>query len=56
MNSQLACINTNSILLGTSSSTCVKGTDSTKNSGVRAARETYTTSGKKKLHKKLYIQ
>ena len=51
MNSQLACINTNSTLLGTSPSTCVKGTDSTKNLDVKAARETDTTSGKKKLYK-----
>ena len=51
MNSQLAFINTNSTLLGTSSSTCVKGTESTKNSDVKAATETDTTSGKKKLYK-----
>ena len=51
MNSQLASINTNSTLLATSSSTCVKGTESTNDSHVKAAIETDATSGKKKLHK-----
>ena len=51
MNSQQAFINTNSTLLGTSLSTCVKDTESTKKSGVKAGKETDTTSGKKKLYK-----
>ena len=51
MNSQLASINTNSTLLATSSSTCVKGTESRNDSCVKAAIETDATSGKKKLYK-----
>ena len=51
VNSQLASINTNSTLLATSSSTCVKGTKSRKDSHVKAAIETDATSGKKKLYK-----
>ena len=51
MNSPLASINTNSALLATSSSTCVKGTESTNDSHVKAAIETDATSGKKKLYK-----
>ena len=51
MNSQQAFINRNSTLLGTSSSTCVKGTESTTNSDGKGERETDTTSGKKKLNK-----
>ena len=51
MNSPLASINTNSTLLATLSSTCVKGTESTNDSHVKAAIETDATSGKKKLYK-----
>ena len=51
MNSQQAFIDRNSTLLGTLSSTCVKSTESTKNSDVKGERETDTTSGKKKLYK-----
>ena len=51
MNSQLASINTNSILLATSSSTCVKGTASRNDSHVKAAIETDATSDKKDLYK-----
>ena len=51
VNSQLASINTNSTLLATSSSTCVKGTESTNDSHVKATIETDATSGKKKLYK-----
>ena len=50
MNSQQAFINRNSTLLGTSLSTCVKGTESTTNSDGKGQRETDTTSGKKKLN------
>ena len=51
MNSQLASINTNYTLLATSSSTSVKGTESTNDTNVKAAIETDATSGKKKLYK-----
>ena len=51
MNSQLASINTNSTLLATSSSTCVKDTESRNDSHVKVAIETDGTSGKKKLYK-----
>ena len=51
VNSPLASINTNSTLLATSSSTCVKGTESTNDSHVKAAIETDATSGKKMLYK-----
>ena len=51
MNSPLASINTNSTLLATSSSTWVKGTESTNDSHVKAVIETDATSGKKKLYK-----
>ena len=51
VNSQLTSINTNYTLLATSSSTCVKGTESTNDSHVKAAIETDPTSGKKKLYK-----
>ena len=51
VNSQLASINTNSTLLTTSSSTCVKGTESRNDSHVKAAIEADATSGKKKLYK-----
>ena len=51
VNSQLASINTKSTLLATSSSTCVKGTESTNYSHVKAAIETDAASGKKKLYK-----
>ena len=52
VNSPLASINTNSTLLATSSSTCVKGTESTNDSHVKAAIETDATSSKKTLYKK----
>ena len=51
MNSTLASINTNYTLLATSSSTSVKGTESTNDTNVKAAIETDATSGKKKLYK-----
>ena len=51
MNSQLASINTNSTLLATSTSICIKGTESRNDSHVKAAIETDATSGKKKLYK-----
>ena len=51
VNSPLASINTNFILLATSYSTSVKGTESTNDTDVKAALETDATSGKKKLYK-----
>ena len=54
VNSPLASINTNSTLLATSSSKCVKGTESTNDSHVKAAIETDATSGEQRLYKKLY--
>ena len=51
VNSPLAFINTNYTLLATSSSTSVKGTESTNDTNVKAAIETDATSGKKKLYK-----
>ena len=54
VNSPLASINTNSTLLATSSSTCVKGTKSTNDSHVKAAIETGVTPGKKSYTKTLY--
>ena len=51
MNSQLASINKNSTLSATSTSTCVKGTQSRNDSHVKAAIERDATSGKKKLYK-----
>ena len=51
VNSLLAPINTNYTLLATSSSTSVKGTDSTNDTNVKAAIEADATPGKKKLHK-----
>ena len=51
MNSPLASINTNYTLLATSSSTSVKGTESTNDTNVKAAIEADATSGKKKLYK-----
>ena len=56
VNLQLASINTNSTLLVTSSSTCVKSTKSANDSHVKPAIETDATSGKKKVIQKLYIQ
>ena len=50
MNSQQACINGNSILLGTSS-TCVKATVSTENSDGKGEGVLDITSGEKKLNK-----
>ena len=50
MNSQQACINRNSTLLGTSS-TCVKATVSTENSDGKGEGVSDITSGKKKLNK-----
>ena len=50
MNSQQACINGNSILLGTSS-TCVKVTVSTENSDGKGEGVLDITSGEKKLNK-----
>ena len=50
MNSQQACINGNSILLGTSS-TCVKATVSTENSDGKGEGVSDITSGEKKLNK-----
>ena len=51
VNSLLASINTNYTLLDTSSSTSVKGTESTNNTNVKVAIETDATSGMKKLYK-----
>ena len=51
MNSQLASINTNSTLLATSTSTCIKGTESRNDSHVKAAMATDAISGKEKLYK-----
>ena len=51
VNSPLASINTNYTLLAASSSTSVKGTESTNDTNVKAAIETDATSGKKKLYK-----
>ena len=51
VNSPLASINTNYTLLTTSSSTSVKGTESTNDTNVKAAIEADATSGKKKLYK-----
>ena len=51
VSSSLACINTNYTLLASSSSTSVKGTESTNNTNVKAAIEADATSGKKKLYK-----
>ena len=51
VNLPLAYINTNSTLLATSPSTCVKGTEITNDSHVKAATETNATSGKKRLYK-----
>ena len=46
VSSPLASINTNYTLLASSSSTSVKGTESTINTNVKAAMEADTTSGK----------
>ena len=54
VNSQLASINTNSTLLATSSSICVKGTENRNDSHVKAAIEADATSGKKMYTKTLY--
>ena len=51
VNSPLASIIRNYTLLATSSSTSVKGTESTNDTNVKAAIETDATSGKKKLYK-----
>ena len=51
VNSPLASINTNYTLLATSSSTSVKGTESTNDTNVKAAIETDAILGKKKLYK-----
>ena len=54
VSSPLASINTNYILLASSPSTSVKGTESTIDTNVKAAIATDATSGKKKLYKTLY--
>ena len=51
MNSPLASIDTKYTLLAISSSTSVKGTESTNNTNVETAIEADATSGKKKLYK-----
>ena len=51
VNSALASFNTNYTLLAASSSTSVKGTESTNDTNVKAAVEGDATSGKKKLYK-----
>ena len=51
VNSLLTSINTNYTLLTMSSSTSVKGTESTHDTNVKAAIEADATSGKKKLYK-----
>ena len=53
VNAPLASINTNYTLLASSSSTIVKGTDSTMNTNMKAAIGADATSGKKKLYKNL---
>ena len=55
VNSPLASINTNYTLLATSSSTSVKGTESTNDTTVKAAIETDATLGKKSYIKTFYI-
>ena len=49
--SLLASVNTNHTLLASSSSTIVKGTESTINTNMKATIETDATSGKKTLYK-----
>ena len=51
MSSPLASINTNYTLLASSSTTSVKGTESTSDTNLKAAKEADATSGKKKLYK-----
>ena len=51
VNSALASINTNYTLLATSSSTSVKGMESTNDTNVKAAIEADARSGRKKLYK-----
>ena len=51
VNSPQAYINTNYTLLATSSSTSVKGTESTNDTNVKVAIEPDATSGKNKLYK-----
>ena len=53
VSSSLEYFNTNYTLLASSSSTSVKGTESTSDTNVKAAIEADGTSGKKKLYKNL---
>ena len=56
VSSPLASINTNCTLLASSSSSPVKVTESTNDSNLKPGMKAYTTSGKEKFMKKLYIQ
>ena len=49
--SQVGSINTNYTLVASSSSTSVKGTESTSDTNMKAAIQADATSGKKKLYK-----
>ena len=51
VSSPLASINANYTLLASSSSTSVKGTESTSDTNLKAAMEADNTSGKKKIYK-----